>query len=446
MLLAVTNHITIDVAAGPLLWVMPLFLYLLSFVLVFGPLGHRGQVAWLLVWVVTLTALGVNLFLAGQTTMARQIVVACAAVFSCSMLCHGELVRHRPPPAGLTSFYLWMSAGGALGGVFAGVVAPQLFAGFFELHLAVIATLLLLLVSFRQGHCTSRQRVRLVYLGIGIGLPLMLASLWLGTADRFKDATVLMRQRGFFGLVQVTRFPLFTVLTHGRIRHGMQWNDLQRQHEATMYFGPTTAVGDLLEASGDRPRTVGILGLGVGTLATYGREHDDFWFYEIDPIVAQAARQHFSYLKNSKARIHVVLGDGRALLASHVGPLFDVLVLDAFSSDAVPTHLLTAEAFALYAQRLTGEGILLANVSNRHLQVERVVAGAARRLGWQFRLYETHTDLSRGFTKVRWAVLAPRNQPFTTLIKSEPLPLHGAPIEWTDERSSLFSILRRAGG
>ena len=444
MLLAVTNHITIDVASGPLLWVLPLFLYLLSFVFVFGPLGFRGQGIWLVLWLVALVALGMNLFLAGQTVMLRQVLVASAVLFSCCMLCHGELVRHRPAVGALTSFYLWMSAGGALGGIFAGVVAPLVFKGFFELQVAVLATPILLLLSFRCGVSTrSRNTFRMVYLGIGIGFPLMFASVWLGTTKHLKDATVLSRQRGFFGLVQVTRFKEFTVLTHGRIRHGMQWNDPVRQGEPTMYFASNTAVGKILNGVQlGRPRSVGILGLGVGTLATYGRSGDNFWFFEIDPIVARAASEEFSFLKNSAARVHVVVGDGRAALAEHKGPLFDVLVLDAFSSDAVPTHLLTAQAFDLYARHVSEHGVLLANVSNRHLQVERVVAGAARHLGWKFGLYETQTDKSRGVSKVRWAVLSRLEPDFQLLVNEPSLPLQGPAVQWTDERSSLFSILR----
>jgi hypothetical protein len=444
MLLAVTNHITIDVASGPLLWVVPLFLYLLSFVIVFGPLGGRARLIWLVLFLASLVALGINLFLAGQTTMFQQVLVSCVVLFSCSMLCHGELVRLRPSIGALTSFFLWMSAGGALGGILAGVIAPLCFKGFFELPFAVLATLVLLMLSFRAGPVLqSRNSFRLVYLGLGIGAPLMLSSVWLGTTEHVKDATVVSRKRGFFGSVQVTRFPQFTVLTHGRIRHGMQWNDPARQHEPTMYFASTTTVGKILRGlPRDRGHSIGVLGLGVGTLATYGRPGDDYWFFEIDPIVARAAAQSFSFLSHSAARIHVVEGDGREKLDEQRGPPFDVLVLDAFSSDAVPTHLLTTQAFDLYGRHLSERGILLANVSNRHLQIERVVAGAAQHLGWAFGVYETQTDSAHGVSRVRWAVLARNSVDLQRHLHEPTQPLAGPAVQWTDQSSSLLSILR----
>ncbi|MDX2020534.1 MAG: fused MFS/spermidine synthase [Deltaproteobacteria bacterium] len=439
MLLAVTNHITIDVASAPLLWVVPLFLYLLSFVLVFGPLGHRGQSLWLLLWIVATAALGMNLFLAGQASVVRQVLVASAVLFSTCMLCHGEMLRHRPDAAWVTSFYLWMAAGGALGGVFAGLIAPQVFRGFLELQTAVVGTVFVLWCSGR----IYKTRARLLYLAVGVSLPLMSASWWLGTATQFKDATVLFRERSFFGLIQVTRFPKFTVLTSGRIRHGMQWNDTGLAPQPTMYFAPSTAVGTVLSSfMPKKHRRLGILGLGVGTLAAYARSTDDVWFYELDPVVVNAARERFTFLSSSHGATHVVVGDGRLALAADEGAPWDVLVLDAFSSDAVPSHLLTREAFAIYDHKLARGGVLLANVSNRHLQVERVVAGAAQALGWPFALYETSTDLSRGITRVRWVVMARSRRTLDDLGLRGALPLPGPPVLWTDDRSSLLPILR----
>ncbi len=446
LLVAVTNHITIDVASGPLLWVLPLGIYLFSFVLVFGPLASRGRSLFALLWVLCVLVLGINLFLAGKTGLWRQISVSLGLLLSGCLLCHGELVRLRPPATGLTSFYLWLSGGGALGGGLGALVAPLVLVGFFELQVAVLLVFGLMFVSHRQCAFDSKFRPRVprvLFLGLGVGVPLMLATIWLGSTSRFKDAQVLWRQRGFFGLVQVTRFKDITALTHGRIRHGMQWNDPQKRREPTMYFARETAVGQALQnLKPNQPRRIVVLGLGAGTLATYARANDVFVFLEINPHMALAAQRHFSFLREAQGRVEVKVGDGRSLLRREGSGSVDALVLDAFSSDAVPTHLLTQEAFALYQRVLKPEGILVANVSNRHLAVERVVAGGAQRFGWTYKVFESASDPLRGSTLVRWVVAAAAESILDPLHLGTAQALRGEPLVWTDARSSVVSILR----
>jgi spermidine synthase len=234
------------------------------------------------------------------------------------------------------------------------------------------------------------------------------------------------------------------MLTHGRIRHGMQLSDPARARWPTMYFGPGTAVAQVLsEHAAGRARHIGIVGLGVGTLAAYGGERDRLRFYELDPNVLELAQRYFTFLRDTPARSSFVLGDGRLSLARESSQRFDVLVLDAFASDAVPAHLLTREAFAIYLRQLAPDGVLLANVSNRHLAVDRVVRGAARAHGLGCAVVETPANVARFVSKVRWAILtrdaAQLARELTGLVQATP---SGADVLWTDARASVWSILK----
>lgn len=448
LLVAVTAHITIDVASGPLLWVAPLMVYLLSFIWVFGRMGESGRGVFAAAWVVCCLLLSMNLFLAGQTGIVRQLVVALASLLFGSLLCHGELVRLRPGAEGLTGFYLWMAGGGALGGVLGGLVAPHVFSGLFELQVAVLSIFALLLVSGRVHGATDvslarRPVPRSLFLGIGLAVPLMLATIWVNSLESFRGARVVARARGFFGLLQVTQFEDARVLTHGRIRHGMQWSDPARAREPTMYFARHTAVGRVLEAHrAGHARHVVVLGLGAGTLATYARTHDRFDFLEIDPLVVAAAEEHFTFLRDAAADVRVRVGDGRDLLRAYPDASVDTIVLDAFSSDAVPTHLLTWEAFRSYQRVLRPAGLIVANVSNRHLAVERVVAGALEALNWRYEVHESPTDRLRGSTEVRWVVAAPDGASLSALSLGDPDALLGPPHLWRDAHGSVLAILK----
>jgi len=450
LLVAITHHLTLDVAGGPLLWVLPLATYLVSFILVFGQLGNRGRSLWLLGWIVATVAMGANLFLFARATFYAQLGASLAVLFFGAMLCHGELVRRRPGFADNSRFMLFIAAGGALGSLAAGILAPLVFGGFFELQLGIIGIFGLLLIAIRTRGVAGEVRTtrRLLWLGFGAAVPVLLATVWIQSARTVRDATVLERKRNFFGLVQATRFPTFTVMTHGRIRHGLQWNDSARRGEPTLYFGRETAIGTVL-SSLRSPKHVGVLGLGVGTLAAYGNAGDRFQFYEIDRDVVRMAQQQFSFLREARAQVDLQVGDGRMLLARQPGQHFDVLVLDAFSSDSVPVHLLTVEAFALYRSHLGENGLLLANVSNRHLAIERAVLGSAEAHGLFHRLCETaRTDgVASGAPPrpsnvlVRWMLVSPSDAmlaPFDGRCRRVDEP----GVRWYDDKSSVLSILR----
>jgi SAM-dependent methyltransferase len=446
LLLAVTNHITVDVAAVPFLWVAPLTLYLISFVLVFGSERAYRRVWFLPAWVLCTGALGIGLFAQGSASLAQQLLVPLASLFTCAMLCHGELAASRPEPAHLSRFYLLLSAGGAAGGVFVGALAPLLFSGFFELQIAVIAAYFALLSVLRDEPDSPRRRVdlRWIWLGFGLGLPLIVATVWVQRQDHTRTGTVVEQRRSFYGELRVTQLADVTLLSHGRIRHGMQLRDARRALEPTLYFGPDSGAGRALRLHAlDHARRIGVLGLGVGTLASYGRAQDSVRFYEISPDVVAAARHWFSFLSGSAARVDVVVGDGRIALEREPAQHFDVLVLDAFSSDSVPTHLLTQQAFAIYLRHLRADGLLLANVSNRHLDVERAVAGSAARSRLALRIVETGSDVAHGLARVRWALMSRDRAALDRVLEGAVVGnLHGTPVFWSDDFSNLWQVLR----
>lgn len=440
MLLAVTNHITVDIAAAPLLWIAPLSIYLLTFIVAFSGLGARIRSALLPLWIAAVIAIGLGSFAQGSASLAQQLGTALFAMLTAGMLCHTELARTRPAPSHLTEYYLWIAGGGVLGSIFVSWLAPVLFDDDYELELCALAIFALLALSARAW---SKAQKRWLYLGFGICVPLLLSNLAIRMQDVSSQGTVLERRRSFLGSLRVTDSLDGRLLTHGRIRHGMQLRDRGRHLQPTMYFGPGTAIEHVLRAhAGNRPRKIGVVGLGVGTIAAYARAGDRIRFYELDENVVELARKHFTFLKESAGRVEVALGDGRLSLASEAPHAFDVLVLDAFSSDAVPVHLLTREAFAIYRRQLAPNGVLLANVSNRHLAVDRVVRASARAQGLACRVIETRANPSQHVERVRWAVMARDPLLLEPLLFGLPTLSEQAEVLFTDARASLLSIVR----
>jgi hypothetical protein len=445
-LLAATNHITVDIAPTPLLWVVPLALYLLSFILAFAGSVSAWR-SWLIpLFIVASIGLGYNAFAEGSAPLWRQLGFSLGALFAAALLCHDALVRSRPAAHDLTGFYLWIALGGALGGAFVSLVAPLIWNDYYELELATLLTYALLLGFGRseRGQASWPARRRWLQLGLGICLPLLTAAVLMRATSEGRTGRVLERRRSFLGALRVTQFEVGRVLTHGRIRHGMQLRDPARRDWPTMYFGRGTAVARVLERHAPgRARRIGVVGLGVGTLAAYGRAGDALTFYELDRNVLEIAQAQFTFLKDSPARTDFLLGDGRLLLAQQPAQHFDVLVLDAFSSDAVPAHLLTREAFAIYLRQLAPDGVLLANVSNRHLAVDRVVRAAARAYGLACEVVETPADAQSFVSKVRWAVMTRDPLALAGLLEGLlPAAARGDEVLWTDARTSVWSILR----
>lgn len=446
LLLAVTAYITVDVAVVPFLWVVPLALYLGTFVVTFGRTSvPRGPL--LVALLPTLALFLAGSFAQGSAPLWQQLGSPLAVLTLVSLLLHRELVRLRPRRAGeLSRFYLALALGGALGGVLVAVVAPLAFDGFYELPLLTIAAcaLLLLVVHRDRGDAARRLHLRLGWLALGLSLPLVGVMLWVQGQDRSRSGVVIEQRRGFFGVLRVTELAEVRLLSHGRIRHGMQFRDAERSAQPTLYFGDVSGVGRALRMHAlDRPRRLGVVGLGIGTLAAYGRPEDTLSFYELSPEVADVARRRFDFLRRARAKVDITIGDGRLSLERQAPQAFDVLALDAFASDSVPAHLLTVEAFAIWLRHLRPDGVLAAHVSNRHLAVERVVLGAAAHHRLHARVFDSPRDLPRGLAHARWVLMSPDARVLDAIVSErEAAEAWGTPVVWTDASSNLLQVLR----
>jgi hypothetical protein len=507
LMLGVTTHITTDIAAIPLLWVLPLALYLLTFILVFLPGGvklHSPMVR--LMPMVTLLLLSKVLF-AQRMPVVLEIGLHLSAFFVITMVCHGELARLRPVPRYLTDYYLLMSLGGVLGGLFTALLAPLAFDQILEYPLAL--ALACLLLPGRPSQAPSRFArvwdvgapllvgaltllVLWVWLASGVRMAALAArvgdvgaiALRLGTclvpvvvcyacsgrplrfglaAGAMLAASVVLRdplgyvqrqERGFFGQVTVQHDPdrEYVWLVHGTTLHGQQARASQRRGEALTYFHRTGPVGQVFAAFPGRgaPRRVGVTGLGIGTMASYARGGESWTFYEIDPLVVRMAEdeRHFTYLADCRRRgaeLQIVLGDARLQLGDAPAHGYDLLFLDAFSSDSVPVHLLTHEGLRLYLAKLADGGVLVFNISNRYLDLEPVLARLAQEEGLTAycQLDREGLDEHPGKLPSCYVAMARRPEVLAPLLRQGPWRVarqrDGVGL-WTDDFSNLLSV------
>ncbi|MFM8678166.1 MAG: spermidine synthase, partial [Alphaproteobacteria bacterium] len=397
LLLAATGQLTQNVAPVPLLWLAPLALYLLSFILCFESARWYRRRAFLVLAALALPALAL-LPLADLETLPVEAAVPAYLVgsFLVFMACHGELARLRPGAGGLTGYYLWISLGGALGGLGAGILAPRLLDSDHDLAIAIFLAAAALLAALVVG---AARRPRLPMLAAGA---LALAALAVLLAWMRIDETrfALASSRNFYGTLRIEETGEAgdpderRQLVHGRIMHGEQLLAPGREMTPTSYYGAQSGVGLAIAATrrAEGGQRVGVIGLGAGVMAAHGRPGDLYRFYEIDPQVERLARAHFTFLSGSPARTEVVLGDARLVLEREAPRSFDVLAVDAFTGDAIPVHLLTEEAFATWLRHLREGGILAVHVSNKYLDLAPVVRLAAERAGWQARLVDDPGD------------------------------------------------------
>ena len=377
LLLAITNHLTQDVAALPLLWVLPLSIYLLTFVLCFESdrWYRRGFFLPTAAVMLLLCAFGLQDDIGASVLTALPIYVG--GLFVLCMALHGEMARLRPEPRHLTRFYLMLSLGGALGGIAVGLVAPQVLPAYYELGIGLVLTALIGIVLMR-----GRLLAGAFALAVAAGCAWCLAA---QIRTDHADSRVLVRN--FYGTLSTldTRRddPQSNVrrMYHGAVKHGEQLLAPARRRELTAYYGHSSGIGRAIDSAREAPRRVGIIGLGTGTLATYGRAGDLYRFYEINPQVFDLADREFSFLKDSPARIERVPGDARLALEAEPPQAFDVLAVDAFSGDSIPIHLLTIEALSAYERHMTHDGIIAFHVTNHLLELAPVVAGIARARG-----------------------------------------------------------------
>jgi spermidine synthase len=458
LLMGVTNKLCQDVAVFPFLWVVPLGLYLLSFVVAFdSPRWYRRTPLSI--------ALGVSLFgiawaltHANDMSVARQICLYCGALFFACLVCHGELYRLRPASSQLTGFYLCIAIGGVLGGAFVAVGAPFLFKDFYELPLGLILCgILFWLACYADKQWAGSWRALAIVLAIGTCLgidiffdlslrafpaisrntrlaghlvfwllgaialfslrqnnrrPLrhwkIIALCWLSFLPiglavmcqpqiKTGGAGKVFQTRNFYGVLNVYEYyqdqeeDHYFLLEHGRITHGLQFADRVQRTWPTSYYAETSGIGLAMTATEGHPRNIGLVGLGTGTLASYGRAGDQMRIYEINPQVEGIARHWFYYLEDTKAKVTIVPGDARLSMQREPPQQYDVLALDAFSSDAIPVHLLTREAFLLYLRHLKPGGLIVVHISNHYLDLEPVVVRQAKE--FNFHIAEVDYDL-----------------------------------------------------
>ncbi len=445
LLLAVTNHITQNVASIPLLWLAPLTLYLLTFILAFEGRGfYRTEIAWsfVLVWIAGMAWLLVDT--SHQFDLYLQLGMYLSGLFVGCLFCHGELYRSRPAARYLTAYYLTISAGGALGGLFVAVVAPLAFDGYYELGLALVALAFLAAVRFAN----LNQIARLASLGM------VMAAAGCALYDGLRyQKDVLVSARNFYGVLRVKEYGAegsanhLRRLVHGVIMHGEQYLDPAQRAKPTTYYQETSGVAAAIRSFGARPSIrVGLIGLGAGTLAAYGRNGDTYRFYEINPQVIAVAKREFTYLGDSAAKTEIALGDARLNLEREAPQGFDVLAVDAFSSDSIPVHLITKEALGAYLRHMKPDGIVAFHVSNRFLDLVPVVARLAKEHGAHAALVDEESGEDEDRTTSTW-VLVSRDA--RALERPEIMAAGAtAPEErpewraWTDDYSNLIQILK----
>jgi hypothetical protein len=382
LVLAVTSQITQEVAVIPFLWVLPLTIYLFSFVLAFSSQRwyQRGIFTFFLLFG---TCAWFLVLLNPSTNFILQIVIYSFLLFAAVMICHGELYSLRPEASLLTRFYLMTSIGGAMGGLFVNLVAPSIFRGYWELYFGfAFVWILLAIVSYKRTG--SRLGLRADVL---VGAMAMAVSIFVGFYVFNLSKGDLFVQRNFYGVVRVGRLELGEsqqgayTLVHGSTIHGLQLLNADRRDTPTSYYGKNSGVGlaVLTNPHYGAGMRVGVLGLGVGTLAAYGQPGDQYRFYEINPVIVDLAYGQggfFSFLKDSRASIEVVAGDARISLEKELEAGlrndFDILVLDTFSSDSIPVHLVTREAFAIYLQHLAPDGLIAAHITNKRLDLRPI--------------------------------------------------------------------------
>ena len=437
LLLAITNQLTQNVAAVPFLWVIPLAIYLLTFILCFESTRWYRRSIFLRLLAMGLGAVAYAIY---DIQFSDAIVIAVPifgfGLFAGCMFCHGELSLRRPPRDQLTVFYLMIALGGALGAIFVGLVAPATLSGIYELPIALLfVAALALWLTWRAGWSQ-----RLLW-----SVATILMAVAVGAQVRAYHMNVVRVTRNFYGALRVIETPSVRTLYHGTVKHGSQFLAPERRSWPTTYYGPPSGVGLALRFCCDGPKRVGVVGLGAGTVSAYGQPGDRFHFYEINPAVVELAKTEFSYLRDTPATADVALGDARLTLEREPPQNLDVLVLDAFSGDAIPVHLLTREAFALYLRHLKPEGIIAVHVSNQYLDLTPVVGQLADFYGLTAIVVHSDKDPERELSSATWVLLT-RSRDFLgraeVVAAASPVPPHSALRLWTDDYNNLLQVIR----
>ncbi len=466
LLLSATNFVCQNVAVIPFLWVLPLSLYLISFIICFDNSHWYKRRIWLSAFLLIVPVIFLflnrhyDLDIAGIST---QIAVYIGGMFIACMVCHGELVRLKPPSQHLTLFYLTISFGGALGGLFVTFIAPQVFSDYWEFPLIFILTLTVAawLVLFKD----KRLEIFRIPLTSALVAVLLVLGLFMNSYQARFHEGVLATTRNFYGVMRVLesgsndRRPPHIKLYHGGINHGLQAKDPKREFFPNCYYAAHSGVGLAIRRHPIRTAQrdgstegfhIGIIGLGTGSLSAYQGEYDRYRYYEIDPDVETLARDHFTYLDRRGNHTEVVIGDARISLERELhksgSQQFDILAMDAFSGDAIPIHLLTMEAFELYRQHLKPDGILAIHISNKFFDLQPLLYGTARALEMEPLVVFRERDPSLLIKRSRWILLS-NNTEFLShprvlaYIDEWPDDIAERQMVWTDDFANLLELL-----
>ena len=518
LLLATTNKICQDVAVIPFLWVLPLALYLLTFIICFDNPRWYVRFPFTLALIAAMGGFYWVLTAGEDASIFKQVGVYCGGLFICCMVCHGELYRLKPHPTHLTAFYLMIAAGGALGGLFVAVIAPVIFTGYYELqwsllfcgvlfvavgvaqkleprderywhwlagvlpllafggmdwnvahlsgkmktvpksvfiilHLVIWAALLMMVLWFLR----QKFRAFRYWRGIGafwlvLGVCALAVGFWLDL--RVSRSEKIYASRNFYGVLTVKEHRRDNpqehhyLLQHGRITHGLQFIDPERATWPTTYYAETSGIGLAMRSFPAGSRRVGLVGLGTATLTSYGRAGDYFRIYEINPQVKDLATTIFKYKTSCAGTVYIEMGDARLSMERDEPQQFDVLALDAFSSDAIPVHLLTKEAFDVYQRHLKTNAIVAVHISNHYLDLEPVVANLAKQFGYKMAIIDFDEDDEEWWFYSSTWILLTRDQnlferpPIQEAKKRTKASKRKVPL-WTDDFTSLFQILKK---
>jgi len=450
LLLAISNHLTQNISSIPLMWVVPLALYLLTFILCFD--ARDAASSWyqrsLFLPLLAVMVVAMSWTLADRELhfmLYWQIGLFSAGLFVACMFCHGELVALKPHPSHLTTFYLMISIGGALGALLVGIIAPLTLPAYYELEAGIVAlAAMATFLMWRKAHFTVLIAGSLVTI-FATGAAVF-------TVIEFRE-DVLVMSRNFYGTLRVKQYDPPSVeyrrrsLVHGAILHGDQYIDPPYNRSATTYYKAKSGIGRILllkaKMAPDLPRKVGIIGLGTGTLAVYGGKADTYRFYDINPEVVTIARRDFTYLKDTEAKIEISLGDARLNLEREAAQGFDVLAVDAFSSDSIPVHLITLEAVQIFEKHMKPDGVIAFHVSNRFLDLKPVVNLIAEKRG--FHVAWVRDSYDDGSTTSDWVLLSKDKSQFLKpeiLDGSYIIPPEPKLRVWTDDYNNLLQVLK----
>ena len=463
LLLATTNMVCQEVAVIPFLWILPLTLYLLSFIICFDSSRWYVHFPFGLALILAIGGISWMVFAGVAASLYLQLFVYSGGLFICCMVCHGELYRLRPDPRHLTGFYLMIAAGGALGGIFVAVIAPLIFNNYYELQWGLLLCgslfLIILARTWKTGDEKLRQKRRtdnirwnrrLVLAGGPLCLVALGVAFWL-QSHKFASER-LEKTRNFYGVLTVFRYDSdvsdlhYQEFSHGRTLHGQQFFDPVRSRWPTTYFSENSGIGLAMQAMPAGNRRIGVIGLGAGTLAAYPKMGDSMHIYEINPDVVRIATTRFTYLSNCLGKVEITLGDGRLSLEREPPQNFDLLVLDAFNSDAPPVHLLTEEAFGIYQRHIKTNSVIAVNVSNKRINLQPILANLARRFSYRMVAIENLPPKDKPWLMdSSWVLLSHDDGILDSpaiRLASRPPVTNGVNVPlWTDDFASLFQIL-----